>query len=93
MDAGLVSCKKQAQKALKYQHAKGILFTLRDTRPQQYYPSAIDLSGKELFAKEWTTRPHRGSLPKPASYFQRHKSLLGACNHADSRGIYPSVAS
>ena len=41
MDAGLVSCKKQAQKALKYHLRIGTLFTLRDTRPQQYYPSDI----------------------------------------------------
>ena len=41
MDAGLVSRKKQAQKALKYHLRIGTLFTLRDTRPQQYYPSDI----------------------------------------------------
>jgi hypothetical protein len=41
IDAGLVFHKKQAQKTLKYHLAKGILFTLRDTRPQQYYPSSI----------------------------------------------------
>lgn len=43
MDAGLVSRKKQAQKALKYHLRIGTLFTLRDTRPQQYYPSDKDL--------------------------------------------------
>ena len=41
MDAGLVLHKKQAQKTLKYHLAKGTLFTLRNTRPQQYYPSSI----------------------------------------------------
>jgi hypothetical protein len=41
MDAGLVLHKKQAQKTLKYHLAKGTLFTLRDTRAQQYYPSSI----------------------------------------------------
>ena len=41
MEAGLVSHKKQAQKTLKYHVKKGTLFTLRDTIPQQYYPSTI----------------------------------------------------
>jgi hypothetical protein len=41
MDAGLVCYKKQAQKMLKYHLGKGTLFTLRDTRRQQYYPSSI----------------------------------------------------
>jgi hypothetical protein len=41
MDAGLVSHKKQAQRILKYHLARETLFTLRDTRPQQYYSSTI----------------------------------------------------
>src|SRR5712691_3399233 len=39
MDSGLAIHKRQAQDMLKYHLKKGSLFTLRDTRPQQYFPS------------------------------------------------------
>lgn len=41
MDSGLAIHKRQAQDMLKYHLKKGTLFTLRDTRPQQYFPSIM----------------------------------------------------
>jgi len=41
MDSGLAIHKRQAQDMLKYHLRKGTLFTLRDTRPQQYFPSIM----------------------------------------------------
>jgi len=41
MDRGLAIHKRQAQDMLKYHLKKGTLFTLRDTRPQQYFPSIM----------------------------------------------------
>jgi len=41
MQAGLGAHKHQAQRALKYQKSKGILFTARANRPQQYFPTCI----------------------------------------------------
>ncbi len=41
MEAGLAKHKKQAQDTLKYCLQIGTLFTLRDCRPQEYYPSVI----------------------------------------------------
>jgi hypothetical protein len=41
MEAGVVVHKPQAQEALKYQLRKGNLFTIKDKRPQEYYPAKI----------------------------------------------------
>src|SRR2546429_221351 len=41
MEAGLAKHKKQAQDTLKYSLQNGTLFTLRDRRPQEYYPTVI----------------------------------------------------
>src|SRR5438128_2990774 len=41
MEAGLAKHKKQAQDTLKYCLHNGILFTLKDCRPQEYYPTVI----------------------------------------------------
>jgi hypothetical protein len=41
MGAGLAKHKKQAQDTLKYCLQNGTLFTLRDCRPQEYYPTVI----------------------------------------------------
>jgi hypothetical protein len=41
MDAGVVIHKHQAQEVLKYQLRKGNLITLKDRRPQEYYPTKI----------------------------------------------------
>jgi hypothetical protein len=41
IEKGLAKHKQQAQDTLKYHLRKGILFTVGDKRPQQYYPTAI----------------------------------------------------
>jgi hypothetical protein len=48
MDAGVAIHKRQAQEVLKYQLRKGNLFTLKDKRPQEYYPTKIK---SEVFEK------------------------------------------
>jgi hypothetical protein len=54
MDAGLVVHKHQAQEVLKYQLRKGNLFTLRDKRPQEYYPTKIKSEITEKISKRNT---------------------------------------
>jgi hypothetical protein len=39
INTGLVNHKKQAQETLRYCLQKGVIFTLRDCRPQKYYPT------------------------------------------------------
>jgi hypothetical protein len=41
LSSGLVQHKKQGQRTLKYFLKKGILFSIRDSRPQQYYAASI----------------------------------------------------
>ena len=41
LERGLIKSKKKAQYILKYHHRQGILFTISDKRPQQYYPSCL----------------------------------------------------
>jgi hypothetical protein len=48
LGAGVVIHKNQAQEVLKYQLRKGNLFTLKDRRPQEYYPTKIK---SEVFEK------------------------------------------
>jgi hypothetical protein len=50
-DAGVVIHKHQAQEVLKYQLRKGNLFTLKDKRPQEYYPTKIKSEVFERTAK------------------------------------------
>jgi hypothetical protein len=54
MDAGVVVHKYQAQQVLKYQKSKGNLFTLKNKRPQEYYPSKIKSEVIEKLAKRNT---------------------------------------
>ena len=79
MDAGLVSYKKQAQKALKHQHAKGTLFTLRDTRPQQYYPTAIKSDIVESMQKNGPLDPIGVAFPNHSSPLSISKGPLANC--------------
>ena len=51
MDAGVVIHKHQAQEVLKYQLRKGNLFTLKDRKPQEYYPTKIKSVVFEKYAK------------------------------------------
>jgi len=41
IEAGLAKHKRQAQDTLKYCFQNGTLFTLKDRRPQEYYPTVI----------------------------------------------------
>jgi hypothetical protein len=41
LSSGLVQHKKQGQRTLKYFLQKGILFTIRDSRPQAYYAASL----------------------------------------------------
>jgi hypothetical protein len=63
MEAGLAKHKKQAQDTLKYCLQNGTLFTLRDCRPQEYYPTIIksEVMTKQL-SKSTPIDPHRGYL-------------------------------
>jgi hypothetical protein len=54
MDAGLAVHKHQAQEVLKYQLRKDSLFTLKDKRPQEYYPTKIKSEIIEKIAKRNT---------------------------------------
>ena len=54
MDAGVAVHKRQAQEVLKYQLRIGKLFTLKDKRPQQYYPTKTRSEVIEKVAKRNT---------------------------------------
>ncbi len=41
LEKGLAHSKRQAQNTLKYHVRTGVLFTLANTRPQQYYPTCL----------------------------------------------------
>ena len=41
LEKGLARSKRRAQNILKYYVRTGVLFTLANTRPQQYYPTCI----------------------------------------------------
>src|SRR5919112_3969310 len=57
MDAGISLHKKHAQDILKYHLRKGDIFTLKDIRPQQYYPTQIKAEVIEKTAKNTPIDP------------------------------------
>ena len=61
--------RQQAQETLKYHLRKGILFTLGDKRPQQYYPTATKSDIMESLQKNTPLDPIGVALPN-----QRHIS-------------------
>jgi hypothetical protein len=67
MDAGISIHKNHAQDILKYHLGKGNIFTLKDKRPQQYYPTEIRAEVKEKIAKNTPIDPTGvGLLPTPS---------------------------
>ena len=63
MDAGVVIHKNQAQEVLKYQLRKGNLFTLKDRKPQEYYPTKIKSVVFEKMLKGIHPYNPQGSTP------------------------------
>jgi hypothetical protein len=57
MDAGIAIHKRHAQDVLKYHFRKGDIFTLKDKRPQQYYPTNIKSEVIEKTAKNTLIDP------------------------------------
>jgi hypothetical protein len=57
MEAGIVIHKRHAQDILKYHLRKGDIFTLKDKRPQQYYPTGIRAEVIEKIAKNTPIDP------------------------------------
>jgi hypothetical protein len=57
MDAGIAIHKRHAQDVLKYHLRKGDIFTLKDMRPQQYYPTNIKSEVIEKIAKNTPIDP------------------------------------
>ena len=62
-EIGLAKNKQQAQDTLKYHLRKGILFTLGDKRPQQYYPTAIKSDIMESLQKTTPLDPIGVAFP------------------------------
>lgn len=84
---GVVDYKRQAQRTLKYHLSKGTLFTIKATRPQQYFPSSIRSNIIE-------NQLHRNAPIEPSgvSYYSSspngillHDSILN--NHKSSRSL------
>jgi hypothetical protein len=68
IDAGIAIHKNHAQGILKYHKRKGDIFTLRDKRPQQYYPTNIKSEVKEKIAKNTPIDPTAvGIIPTSSS--------------------------
>ncbi len=57
MDAGIVIHKRHAQDILKYHLRKWDIFTLKDKRPQQYYPTNIKSKVIEKITKNTPIDP------------------------------------
>jgi hypothetical protein len=72
MEAGLAKHKKQAQDTLKHCLQNGTLFTLRDCRPQEYYPNAIK---SEVMTKQLSK--NTAIDPTGATYSSKHP--LSSC--------------
>jgi hypothetical protein len=79
-EIGLAKNKQQAQDTLKYHLKKGILFTLGDKRPQQYYPTAIKSDIMESLQKNTPLYPIGVALPKHDHYPFPKAHLLIAWN-------------
>ena len=77
MKMGLVTHKKQAQDILKYHLKKGNLFTIKDRRPQQYYPTTDQSKVMEKIAANTLIEPSGvGSMILPMN---SHVSPLSQC--------------
>jgi hypothetical protein len=77
MDAGIVIHKNHAQDILKYHLRKGHIFTLKDKRPQQYYPTNIKSKVIEKIAKNTPIDPTGvGIIPTSPSSPSSSKSPL-----------------
>src|SRR5918992_1319217 len=80
MDAGIVIHKRHAQDILKYHLRKGDIFTLKDKRPQQYYPTGIRAEVIEKIAKNTPIDPTGvGILSTSHSSSSPSKSPLCQC--------------
>lgn len=80
MDAGVSIHKNHAQDVLKYHLIKGDIFTLKDMRPQQYYPTNIKSEVKEKIAKNTPIDPTGvGILSMSRSSSSSSKSPLSEC--------------
>jgi hypothetical protein len=78
MDAGIVIDNNHAQDVLKYHLRKGNIFTLKDKRPQQYYPTNIKSKVIEKIAKN-TPIDTTGVGIIPTSPSSSSKSSLSQC--------------
>jgi hypothetical protein len=80
MDAGIAIHKRHAQDILKYHLRKGDIFTLKDKRPQQYYPDKIESEVKEKIAKNTPINPTGvGTILLSISPSSSSKSPLSQC--------------
>jgi len=76
MNAGIAIHKRHAQDILKYHLGKGNISTIKDMRPQQYYPARIEYKVIEKIAKNTPIDPTGvGILPTSSS----SKSPLSQC--------------
>jgi hypothetical protein len=86
MDAGMSVRKKHAQDILKYHLRKNNIFTLKDMRPQQYYPTKIKAEVLEKLAKNTPIDPtgvdiiplsysHLSSSRSPLSQYLQHTAV------------------
>jgi hypothetical protein len=80
MKEGITFHKYQAQDTLKYHLRKGNIFTLKDTRPQQYYPTKIKAEVIEKIAKNTPLDPTEvGIILLSHSHLSSSKSPLSQC--------------
>jgi hypothetical protein len=81
VDAGISIHKKHTQVILKYHLRKGNIFTLKDKRPQQYYPTHIKSEVIEkILAKNTPIDPTGvGIIPTSPSSSSSSKSPLSQC--------------
>jgi hypothetical protein len=78
MQAGIVVHKNHAQDVLKYHLRKGDIFTLKDKRPQQYYPTEIRAEVIEKILKNTPIDP-TGVGIIPTSLSSSSNSPLSQC--------------
>ena len=76
LDNGFAYHQRQAQDTLKYHLRKGILFTLGDKRPQQYYPTAVKSDIMESLQKNTPQDPIGVAFPNQRHIISKGKVLL-----------------
>jgi hypothetical protein len=79
MEAGIVIHKRHAQDILKYHLRKGDIFTLKDKRPQQYYPTGIRAEVIEKIAKNTPIDPTGVGILSTSSSSSSNSPLSPQC--------------